>query len=65
MIYLSELDVAQQLVDKIQYELDLDNRIFKINLNGVIKYFSTNIKDSCLGYFKLYCLETGSHILFL
>ena len=60
MILLSELDVSQLLLDKIKLELDLNNRIFQISLNGEIKYFSTNIKDSCLGlHLKLNCLESG------
>ena len=60
MILLSELDVSELLLDKIRQELDLGNRVFQISLNGEIKYFSTNIKDSCLGlHFKLDCLESG------
>ena len=58
MIHLNELNVSQQLLNKIQQELELGNRIFKMILNGVVKYFSTNINDKCLGLqFKLYCLE--------
>ena len=67
MIFMSKLKESQQLLDKIQHELDLGNRIFLKILDGVVKYFSTNINDNCLGLqFKLYCLKSGeSHIVSL
>ena len=52
--------------NKIQQELELGNRIFKIIFNGVVKYFSTNINDKCLGLqFKLYCLESGKSYIII